>query len=244
MKQRRKTGIFVLALIVLCAIVLPATAYQFSVTSSTVYLDPATYPILPYGTQIHDTISNWLTGSPGWTERFYHTSYYVEDNDFGATGQGLNQAELHYHYGHGGNDGTHSYLPFQNWPSTSLYHSEVYKKWDDASKWVIFDACSVLTDTDWGAALKYSHGILGFTSEKTPSTDLPYRFLRNTIDYDYTIAYGWKQATEDVYTSSVSARVIFDTNDQLQNDHLSGQGTVAANELFDDNTVYVSTWTC
>jgi len=243
--QLRTLGISIMILAIVCIIFSPpVSAYQFSMTSSTVYLDAATYPSLPYITDMHNTIYNWLTGSPGWTERFYETSYYVDDTDFGTTGQGLNQDELHYHYGHGGNDGSHNYLPFQNWPTTSLYHSEVYKKWDAVSKWVILDACSVLADTDWGAALKYSHGLLGFTSEKTPSTDLPDRFLRNAIDNDYTISYSWQHATQDTYDSSVTARVIFDTNDQLQNDHLSGQGTVAANEASDDNTVYVSTWTC
>lgn len=235
---------FLLALITLSAMTFHVSAYQFSVTTSTVYLDAATYPSLPYGSQIHTTINNWLTGTPAWTERFYDTSARVDDTDFGTTGQGLNQAELHYHYGHGGDDGSHTYLPFQRWPSTSLYHSEVYKKWDAANKWVIFDACSMLTDTDWGAALKYSHGILGFTTEKTPSTDLPDRFLRNTIDNDYTIAYSWQRATQDTYGSDVSARVIFDTGNQLLYDHLSGQGTVAANEKTDDNTVYVSSWVC
>ncbi|HNX18085.1 MAG TPA: hypothetical protein PKM50_07140 [Methanoregula sp.] len=50
--------------------------------------------------------------------------------------------------------------------------------------------------------------------------------------------------TQDTYNSSVTAREIFDTNDQLQNDHLSDHGSVAAKEAVDDNTVYISTWAC
>ena len=124
-------------------------------------------------------------------------------------------------------------------PGTSVLNG------DATNKWIILDACNVLTDTDWGSALKYSHGLLGFTSDKTPSTDLPDRFLRNTIDNDYTISYSWQRATQDTYQGSgYGARVIFDTPDQLNNDHLSGQGTVASNELVDDNTVYVSSWMC
>jgi hypothetical protein len=243
--QLRRIKIPLLVLVILCAVITsPVAAYQFSMTSSTVYYQASTYPSLPYATEMHNTVSNWLTGTPGWTQTFYHTSGYVDDTDFGTTGMGLNQAELHYHYGHGGNDGTHTYLPFLNWPTTSLYHSEVLKKWDATNKWVILDACGVLTDTDWGGALKYSHGLLGFTSNKTPSTDLPDRFLRNTIDNDYTISYSWQRATQATYDPPVTARVIFDTNDQLQNDHLSGQGSVAANEAVDDNTIYVSTWAC
>lgn len=37
-------------------------------------------------------------------------------------------------------------------------------------------------------------------------------------------------------------RVIFDTNDQLVNDHLPGQGTVAGSELIDDDTIYWNEW--
>jgi len=243
--QIRKTGITIVAMTIVCAVFcLPVSAYEYSMTSVTAYNDGATYPMLPYRSEMRSTLSTWLTGTPGWTERFYESNGWVDDTDFGTTGQGLNLAELHYHYGHGGNDGSHSYLPYVYWPTTSLYPSEVFKKWDSVNKWVIMDACSLLSDLDWGSALKYSHGILGFTTEKTPSTDLPYRFLQNTIDNDHTIAYAWQRATQDTYGSTVTARVIFDTDDQLDNDHLSGQGTVAANEYPDDNVKYISTWTC
>lgn len=37
-------------------------------------------------------------------------------------------------------------------------------------------------------------------------------------------------------------RVVFDTNDQLQNDHLPGHGTVAGSETLDDDTIYYDYW--
>jgi hypothetical protein len=53
------------------------------------------------------------------------------------------------------------------------------------------------------------------------------------------------QAREDVFTPEHTiVRVIFDTEDQLQNDHLPSQGTVSASEVNDDDIVYYDEWTC
>ncbi|MDP2795943.1 MAG: hypothetical protein Q8N94_00345 [Methanoregula sp.] len=85
---------------------------------------------------------------------------------------------------------------------------------------------------------------MGFSTEKTVSTDLPSRFFQNLIDNDYTLAYSWQRATQDTYGADVTARVVFDTHNQLWYDHLSGQGTVQPNENPDDNTIYYDSWSC
>ena len=53
----------------------------------------------------------------------------------------------------------------------------------------------------------------------------------------------WQYATQDIlYQDGTLVRVIFDTNDQLVNDHLPGQGTVAGSELIDDDIIYWDEW--
>ena len=130
-----------------------------------------------------------------------------------------------------------------NW--NGVNKSEVYKKWDLKNKWVIIDACHILENLQWGGALKYSHGILGFASTKGASDSLPDRFFEKGITYDYTMAYSWEYATSDTYPGSgYVGRVIFDTEEQLIYDYLPGQGYVAADEYPDDDTVYWYDWTC
>ncbi len=226
----------------------PVVRPSYSMTSVTIYTNASTFPSLPYRSEMHNAIRNRLTGSPGWSELFFQEETAVDDSDFGTQNSvyhGLDEADLHYHYGHGGisQEGS-TYLPYTYWPNGDLNRNDVNKKWDLINRWVVFDACSVLTDLQWGQALRYSHGILGFSTQKTPTVDLPDRFLQNCIDNDYTIAYSWRRATEDIFSSDVTARVIFDTQDQMNNDHLTGQGTVAANEFPDDDVVYWAEWTC
>lgn len=234
-------------LVAVCMTSMPVTAYQYSMTSVYVYDNPPPGSSLPYANEIHTTVRNWLTGAPGWTERFYEFNPYVEDTDFGSQNsgyQGLDEADLHYHFGHGININGESHVKYKDYPNSDLVRGDVYKKWDLTNKWVIFDACEVLANLQWGGALKYSHGILGFSTEKTPSPALPDNFLRYSIDNDYTLGASWKHATQDIYPSGVTARVVFDTQDQLQNDHLSGQGYVAPNENPDDDVIYYDEWTC
>ncbi|MDO9325479.1 MAG: hypothetical protein Q7T80_11040 [Methanoregula sp.] len=85
---------------------------------------------------------------------------------------------------------------------------------------------------------------MGFGSTKyVRNSDLPNVFLRGCIDYDYTIAYSWQLATQQVQQGdNTLVRVVFDTQDQLWNDHLPGQGTVAASEIIDDDTIYYAEW--
>lgn len=242
---RKLVSVIVLATVLMSTLAPPVAAYQYSMTNVEWY--DTLSDLFPWGRNICTVVSNWLGGSAGWSQQFYDQDGNVNDLDFGSQDsgyQGLDGAELHYHFGHGDLISGETYVAYSNYPTSSLTRGDVYKKWDATNKWVIFDACYILANLQWGAALEYSHGILGFTTEKTVSTDLPSRFFQNVIDNDYTIAYSWQRATQDTYGSDVTARVIFDTQNQLSNDHLSGQGTVEPNENPDDNTIYYDSWSC
>jgi len=104
------------------------------------------------------------------------------------------------------------------------------------------DACWVLQDDQWGGALKYSHGILGFATDKNVNANLPNIFLQDCMA-NYPIATSWELATKYVlHGNNHLVKVIFDTQNQLSNDHLPGHGTVEAMEMPDDNTVYTAEW--
>lgn len=67
--------------------------------------------------------------------------------------------------------------------------------------------------------------------------------MGHCIDNNYGISYAWQLATTDIlYGNNQLVRVVFDTEDQLQNDHLPGQGTVSSSEIIDDDTIYYSEW--
>ncbi|PKL57745.1 MAG: hypothetical protein CVV34_05910, partial [Methanomicrobiales archaeon HGW-Methanomicrobiales-5] len=97
---------------------------------------------------------NWLGGSAGWSQRFYDQDGNVNDLDFGSQDsgyQGLDEAELHYHFGHGDLVSGETYVAYSNYPSSSLARGDVYKKWDATNKWVIFDACYALLKSPVGS---------------------------------------------------------------------------------------------
>ncbi|MFA4878087.1 MAG: DUF6345 domain-containing protein [Methanoregula sp.] len=244
MKLPKKNGAILLVLITLCVITLPVSAYQFSMTNIENFNSlPNLYP---YGTNSHAYVYNWLAGQ-GWSQRFYETNSNVDDTDFATSGEGLNNVDLHYHFGHGDYIGTSTQVQYSNYPTSSLTTVDVYKKWGQGlispNKWVVLDACWVLRDLQWGGALRNSHGILGFASTKNVNANLPSSFLQHCIDNDYTISYSWQRATQTVLAGNNHlVRVIFDTPDQLSNDHLPGHGTVASSEIVDDNTVYYAEW--
>jgi PKD repeat protein len=209
--------------------------------------------LYPYGTMTHTNVSNWLTGTPGWVELFYDLDTNVDNVDFATTGEGLNNADLHYHFGHGDYvdiGGTwKGIVQFADYPNSYLTKDQVYKKWGSSigspNKWVVLDACWVLKDLQWGGALKHSHGILGFASNKIAHDDksLSAYFFQHCIDNDYSIASAWQRATQEVlFEDHTLVRVIFDTEDQLHNDHLPGQGSISASEVNDDDTVYYDEW--
>ena len=243
MKEYNKS-VKMLALVAFCMIIIPSSAYQFSMTNIENF--DSLPSLSPEGTTSHTHVYNWLTGE-GWSQNFYDTNANVGDTDFSTTGGGLNNADLHYHFGHGDWVNSETCVQYKNWPNSYLTKGEVYKKWGtsyfSANKWVILDACWVLADLQWGGALKHSHGILGFGTYKSVDPELPDLFFEYAIDYDYTISYAWQEATQEVlWGNNQLVRVIFDTEDQLQNDHLPGQGSVSGSEFLDDDTIYYSEW--
>jgi len=236
-------------LMIVSSIPVPSLAYSYSVTNVEDY-ENSDMDLMPWGTDVTNVVKSWLNNA-GWAMNFYHTNGNVDETDFGSQNsgfQGLDGAQLHYHFGHGVNNlglGTAIQLSeWQLWNPDAVFREEVYKKWDNNNKWAIIDVCHLLEDEQWGGALKSSHGILSFASRKGASTDLPDRFFRNVIDYDYTMAYAWKCATQDTYESDCIGAVVFDTKDQLDYDHLLGQGYIAPDEYPDDDRVFVSTWQC
>ncbi len=242
--RHKSLRVGILALILLSFLSVPVSAYQYSITNVEWYDNSE--DLYPFGTGVANAVKNRLNGA-GWSQRFYETDYNVDDYDFGYSQsgyQGLDEAEFHYHFGHGINVLGETHIEYSRFPNGDLVRGEVYKKWDSVNKWVVIDACHILANLQWGGALKYSHGILGFSTLEAAYTELPDKFLRNCIDYDYTIGYAWQQATQEVFGSDVTARVIFDTQTQLLNDHLSGQGYVAPNENPDDDVIYYDSWTC
>lgn len=100
-----------LALIALCIILPPVSAYQFSMTKIENF---NSLPSLsPYGTDSHTQVYNWLVGQ-GWSQRFYETEVNVDDSDFATNGGGLDQSDLHYHFGHGDWISGTTYVQYQN----------------------------------------------------------------------------------------------------------------------------------
>jgi hypothetical protein len=243
MKSHRKT-VVLLGLAIMCMFMLPVSAYQFSMTNVENY-DSQT-DLYPDGTNSHAYLYNWLTGQ-GWSQAFYDIDANVDDTDFATSGGGLNNADLHYHYGHGDWISRVGYLDYSNYPTSSLIRTEVYKKWGtsliSANKWVVLDSCWALLDLQWSGALRHSHGILGFGNIKYSDPALTNSFLNNCITYNYSLYTAWQSSTQSVlFQDGTLVRVIFDTEDQLNNDHLPGHGTVAASEIIDDDTAYYDYW--
>jgi len=242
--NRLKIFIGLLILVGICMVVPPVSAYQFSMTTVENY--DSLVDLYPDGTISSTYVYNWLTGQ-GWTQKFHQMDASVDDTDFATNGGALNDADLHYHFGHGDWISGTTHVQYSNWPTSSLVRTEVYKKWGtsliSANKWVVLDACWVLYDLQWGSALKHSHGILGFGSAKNVNSYLSSSFLQNCINNDYTIVLSWQMATQTVLAGNNHlVRVIFDTQDQLWNDHLPGHGTVSGSELLDDDTEYYAEW--
>jgi PKD repeat protein len=205
--------------------------------------------LAPWGTMVHDVVQNKLE-SDNWQNVFYHTEEGVTPADFGVFDSypNVNNATLFYHMGHGHEDWLmqthHSYIPLSGWPLSAnswIDHRNVYKKWGDKNKWVILDSCSVLIDKQWGAALGTSHGILGYSSIKNTSTDLPTIFFENAITGNKPITESYYIATKEAACGS-RPTVIFDDPYQLYWDHLPGHGNIVSDENPDDNIVYYAEW--
>ncbi|MDK2939542.1 MAG: hypothetical protein PWQ51_1707 [Methanolobus sp.] len=226
-----------------------ASAYEYSVTTIEEYtvLDD----IDPWGDYEYARVEYWLHDVAGWNEEFYESEYNVDETDFGTSNsgyEGLDEADFHFHLGHGVDDGG-TELALRNWlPWTNIKDvraQDVADKWDADNEWVFLHSCHILDDEDdWADALKYSHGIMGFVTETTTSTSLIDRFFSNAINDNDKITTAYYDATKDTYGSDVTAAIITDTLDQWNTDHLHSEGSMASDESPDDSSYIFLSWTC
>jgi PKD repeat protein len=154
-----------------------------------------------------------------------HCNGQVTTSDFGTTGGGLNNALLHYHWGHGekvwwGLGGSRIKLT-----DDFVYPTDITGKWNNKNKWVVIDSCEVLNDRSWGNALGTSHGVMGFETEKPMDEKLAQNFVAN-LKSGKTIYNSYKIATIDAYEKSegygdIRAIAIFKNPTQRDQDSLS-----------------------
>ncbi|MEA1863758.1 MAG: DUF6345 domain-containing protein [Euryarchaeota archaeon] len=207
----------------------------------------------PWGQEAYDKVRYWLHDQAGWSEEFYENDSDVGETDFGTKNvgyKGLDEADFHYHFGHGCDDiGTE--LALHNWvPGPNLHDiraQDVAWKWDQNNEWVLLDSCKILKDHgDWACALERTHAILGYTTVSPVSTELVDEFFREAIDNDATIYEAYLRATRSAFKGdNVTAAVIFDTEDQFHNDRLHGQGTGALpDDHPDEHPYYYQEWVC
>jgi hypothetical protein len=227
---------------------IPATtsAYSYSITNIENYSWLS--DLSPDGTEIANKVQYWLGTETGWTEEFYHKDSAVNKEDFGSSNsgyQGLDESDFHWHIGHGLWDNMDialsDYSPWNPWATVDS--GDVWGKWDLNNEWVVFQSCYVLGDPFWGAALKYSHMLLGFQTISYADSNLPEKFFEYAIDYDWPVLDAYKKATILTFGSDVEATAFVDTQEQL-NDHLWGQGYVAPDEYPDDSSAYYYHWNC
>ena len=223
----------------------------FSITDSETY-GAFTFNLSPYGTLVCDNVSTILNAA-GWTQRFYDKDLDATEEDFGTLdaplNQGLDESMLHYHFGHGSATNGLALVKlvggqFPLWPQDFLEPIQVANKWDYKNKWVVFDACELVGDQRWKDAMVTTHGLLGFYTNKTPSTQLPVAFFTYAMDEDETIVNAWRDATWEVYDTDIIAAYRFDNAYQRDHDHLPGHGEIAPNEYPDDSNTVYDQWQC
>ena len=115
----------------------------------------------------------------------------VTKPDFSTEGGGLSNAVLHYHFSHGENGKI-------NLGGDFLLPGEVSGKWNNKNKWVVIDACEVLSDRSWGNALGTSHGVLGFETVKPLDDQLAKYFVQN-LNSGKTVYNSYFDATRSAY---------------------------------------------
>jgi len=266
----RSRMIVVNALLVFAVLCLahPAASYdddltaEYSVTTLDKYhhiqpFDP------PYGANyVYPKTKYWLHDEVpyAWNEAFYKDNDTVWQTHFGiqTSGyQGLDEADYHIHFGHGGEDLiTHEReICLYEWDFGDEDHNgltgdvawdEVYGKWDLDSEWVFIYSCNVLNDSigKWGAALNKAHIILGFTTGVTTNYGILDTFYSQLIHSDNTMVNSYYAATTSAFPDTVKAAAIADTEDQFYHDHLWNQGEVKPDESPNDNIVWYAEWSC
>ena len=211
--------------------------------------------LAPDGQEIYEKVEYWLKDHADWTEHFHEVNESVDESDFGTCNsgyQGLDEADFHYHTGHGCVDheeDDRTEICLHDWQAGEnigdVRAQEVAYKWDEDNEWVIIHSCHVLHDhDDWEDALKYSHAVMGFETITYLDSELPDKFFEYAINDDMTVYQAYRAATIDTFGSDVTAGVIFDTDEQKDNDHLWGEGVVMPDEYPDDDEYYHDSWNC
>ena len=126
----------------------------------------------------------------------------------------LNDATLHWHFGHGGpkkrydnlgnlipNLGNgHTFLALPG--SADVYPNNITEKWGGKNKWVILHSCYILSDLDWAKVLGTTHGIFGFATvtnyDQKNTPELYVKFLMYA-EGGKTLYDSWYRATKEVY---------------------------------------------
>ena len=203
-------------------------------------------------------------GHLGWTLKFSLHDPEVTKESLGINGDipeyNLNHATLHWHVGHGGEDG-HLWLR----KNGDLLTSEVAGKWGYQNKWVVLDSCSALKNDTWKNALQGTHGILGFTTISYVRPSFAQKFFDYAVNDGRSVYQAFRLATIDEYKGvtvpigldkdgnpnetglreSVSARVIFANESQALNDHLPGIGPgIQPDGLSNDDFYMPDPWSC
>jgi PKD repeat protein len=196
-----------------------------------------------------DDISYWvykvLHDDNHWQNIFWKKESEVTKYDFGTQGGGLNGAIFHFHVGHGARDliGSATSMDIGNWQF--LHSSDVERKWGNKNKWVFLYSCEVLSDPSWAKALDTTHGIFGFNTTVPADLNVPASFLTHASSSTPEPLVGaFYNATGPVFDKNVTAKVIFGTMEQYDNDHLSGFGYIAPDRNPGDYSYYKKEWKC
>ncbi len=187
--------------------------------------------LYPSGTNAYKNIQLYFRDP--WKKTSYKADGSVTKADFGSSG--LATSTFHYHFGHG------DLLPYGTGIRLTdgyVMPPDVFRAWNGKNKWVLIDACNILSDPNWGNAMVTTHGVLGFATEKPKDWQIPGKFLPKVVDGSMTVYNAYRKATEDSYHGEgVKAAIIFRNRDQFETDHFP-PGFVAPDGSPNDRPVY------
>lgn len=176
----------------------------------------------------------------GWTQVFWDNDTDVTKQDFGTDGGGLDNAALHFHFGHGDAEwfgfGS-SFIVLTN--NSTIVSTDVKGKWGYKNKWVFLDSCEILRDDSWGSAFNGTHGIFGFASQQKSGPLLIDEFYvyATSPQYKYPLSKAFLNASKDAVHDGAIAKIIFKNYEQMETDHLPGYGPIAPDDF--SNTIGV-----
>ncbi|RKX52177.1 MAG: hypothetical protein DRP50_07760 [Thermotoga sp.] len=221
-------------------------AFEYSGTYIEEYIN------LPDLSDLHlnwQKVQYWLGNIAGWQESFLETEGSVGEEDFRpGSGTDSEDADFHYHVGHGVDDiGTE--LAMRGWIPMIDYEDvrvdDVWQKWgDEDNEWMFLQSCHILSDSDWVNALDDGHMIIGFVDEGTTSTWLLEYFFTKSINSGWTVREAWYYASTHTYSDGRRVGIFADSLSQLNYDHLWGQGCTVVDEYPDDGYVFIDIWEC